>query len=143
VIYSKSFSDTGVRPYTCVLCEDTFSRSDILKNHFRKCSIRRGNPTGASHLSAQAHLKKSTTRLAVEDLLRNINGVNSHPNDSNIPDRRAPDGSSNMTDDQVKEEQNLQPNSLNRLSGGGCGGGRNGRNLTGLGISGLSRSSFD
>jgi len=42
----------------CVLCRDTFSRSDILKRHFQKCSIRRGNPTGASHLSAQAHVKK-------------------------------------------------------------------------------------
>ncbi|KAM3467677.1 hypothetical protein MY5147_008697 [Beauveria neobassiana] len=42
---------TGERPYQCVLCGDTFSRSDILKRHFNKCSIRRGNPTGASHLS--------------------------------------------------------------------------------------------
>lgn len=44
----------------CVLCTDTFSRSDILKRHFQKCSVRRGNPTGASHLSnPAAHLKKS------------------------------------------------------------------------------------
>lgn len=44
----------------CVLCKDTFSRSDILKRHFQKCSLRRGNPTGASHLShPQAHLKRS------------------------------------------------------------------------------------
>ncbi|ELQ41146.1 hypothetical protein OOU_Y34scaffold00300g7 [Pyricularia oryzae Y34] len=43
--------DTGVRPYKCVLCGNTFSRSDLLKRHFQKCSIRRGNPTGASHLS--------------------------------------------------------------------------------------------
>jgi len=44
----------------CVLCNDTFSRSDILKRHFQKCSVRRGNPTGASHLSnPAAHLKKS------------------------------------------------------------------------------------
>jgi hypothetical protein len=44
----------------CVLCRDTFSRSDILKRHFQKCSIRRGNPTGASHLShPQAHVKKN------------------------------------------------------------------------------------
>jgi len=52
--------DTGDRPYMCVLCTDTFSRSDILKRHFQKCSVRRGNPTGASHLSnPAAHLKKS------------------------------------------------------------------------------------
>ncbi|KAK5075488.1 hypothetical protein LTR64_001695 [Lithohypha guttulata] len=51
---------TGDRPYMCVLCTDTFSRSDILKRHFQKCSVRRGNPTGASHLSnPAAHLKKS------------------------------------------------------------------------------------
>ncbi|KNG80131.1 putative C2H2 transcription factor (RfeC) [Aspergillus nomiae NRRL 13137] len=51
---------TGDRPYMCVLCKDTFSRSDILKRHFQKCSLRRGNPTGATHLShPQAHLKRS------------------------------------------------------------------------------------
>jgi hypothetical protein len=43
----------------CVLCRDTFSRSDILKRHFQKCCIRRGNPTGISHLShPHAHVKK-------------------------------------------------------------------------------------
>ncbi|ORY03657.1 hypothetical protein BCR34DRAFT_69025 [Clohesyomyces aquaticus] len=51
---------TGERPYQCHLCKDTFSRSDILKRHFQKCSIRRGNPTGASHLqNAQSHLQKN------------------------------------------------------------------------------------
>jgi hypothetical protein len=51
---------TGDRPYMCFLCHDTFSRSDILKRHFQKCSIRRGNPTGASHLShPQSHVKKN------------------------------------------------------------------------------------
>ena len=43
--------DTGTRPYVCGLCNDTFSRSDILKRHFNKCSARRGNPTGQSHLA--------------------------------------------------------------------------------------------
>lgn len=57
--------DTGDRPYMCVLCKDTFSRSDILKRHFQKCSIRRGNPTGATHLShPQAHLKRSQQQAA-------------------------------------------------------------------------------
>lgn len=56
---------TGDRPYMCVLCKDTFSRSDILKRHFQKCSIRRGNPTGATHLShPQAHLKRSQAQAA-------------------------------------------------------------------------------
>ncbi|KAI2199259.1 hypothetical protein LOZ16_006561 [Ophidiomyces ophidiicola] len=51
---------TGDRPYMCVLCKDTFSRSDILKRHFQKCSLRRGNPTGVSHLShPHAHLKRA------------------------------------------------------------------------------------
>ncbi|KAK3190423.1 hypothetical protein K4F52_003444 [Lecanicillium sp. MT-2017a] len=56
---------TGDRPYMCVLCRDTFSRSDILKRHFQKCSIRRGNPTGASHLShPHAHVKKNAQAQA-------------------------------------------------------------------------------
>lgn len=53
---------TGERPYQCHLCKDTFSRSDILKRHFQKCSLRRGNPTGAHHLThAQNHLKNRVT----------------------------------------------------------------------------------
>ena len=49
----------------CVLCKDTFSRSDILKRHFQKCSVRRGNPTGASHLShPAAHVKKNAAAQA-------------------------------------------------------------------------------
>ncbi len=56
----------------CVLCHDTFSRSDILKRHFIKCSVRRGNPTGASHLShPQAHVKKNAAAqqkaIGIED----------------------------------------------------------------------------
>ncbi|KAK1657341.1 hypothetical protein BDP55DRAFT_638801 [Colletotrichum godetiae] len=51
---------TGDRPYMCVLCRDTFSRSDILKRHFQKCSIRRGNLAGASHLShSEARVKSN------------------------------------------------------------------------------------
>ncbi|KAF2113431.1 fungal-specific transcription factor domain-containing protein [Lophiotrema nucula] len=58
---------TGERPYQCHLCKDTFSRSDILKRHFQKCSIRRGNPTGASHLqNAQSHLQKNRTPTGAE-----------------------------------------------------------------------------
>jgi len=42
---------TGIRPYECGLCGDNFSRSDILKRHFAKCSARRGNPLGVTHLT--------------------------------------------------------------------------------------------
>ena len=48
-----------MRPYTCGLCKDTFSRSDILKRHFQKCSVRRGNPSGENHLSHSRANKKS------------------------------------------------------------------------------------
>ena len=65
-------SDTGDRPYMCVLCKDTFSRSDILKRHFQKCSIRRGNPTGATHLShPHAHLKRSQQQAAAASAAAN------------------------------------------------------------------------
>ena len=52
-------ADTGERPYSCSLCGKTSSRSDIIKTHFQRCSIRRGNPTGATHLSnAQSHSRR-------------------------------------------------------------------------------------
>ncbi|KJF60865.1 C2H2 transcription factor RfeC, variant 2 [Coccidioides immitis RS] len=62
---------TGDRPYMCVLCKDTFSRSDILKRHFQKCSLRRGNPTGVSHLShPHAHLKRAQAAGVVPKLVQ-------------------------------------------------------------------------
>ncbi|KAH7303610.1 hypothetical protein B0I35DRAFT_517261 [Stachybotrys elegans] len=74
---------TGDRPYRCVLCRDTFSRSDILKRHFQKCSIRRGNPTGASHLShPQAHVKKNAQAqkpLGNEGDMNHLNGLSNLP----------------------------------------------------------------
>src|SRR5277367_4119907 len=101
----------------CVLCNDTFSRSDILKRHFQKCSIRRGNPTGASHLShAQAHLKKShpgphknPSSLSNENDLMSV-GMNGLANDPAmhpfgvIPDGSVPDAGSNMTDEQATQQ---------------------------------------
>ncbi|GAB7363677.1 hypothetical protein MBLNU230_g4246t2 [Neophaeotheca triangularis] len=56
---------TGDRPYMCHLCKDTFSRSDILKRHFQKCSIRRGNPTGANHLAHQRRNTNGSNRLSI------------------------------------------------------------------------------
>ncbi|KAG8425359.1 hypothetical protein J3458_002067 [Metarhizium acridum] len=100
---------TGDRPYMCVLCRDTFSRSDILKRHFQKCSIRRGNPTGASHLShPQAHVKKNAQAqkaagLGNEADLNHLNGLNNMPADGMVhPFGMVPvsDGMNNMAGDQ-------------------------------------------
>lgn len=129
---------TGDRPYMCVLCRDTFSRSDILKRHFQKCSIRRGNPTGASHLShAQAHLKKShpgphknSSPSLLNDesgLMPNMNGMNNMPPAdappqqhpfAMMPDGRMPDGSSNMAEAQANAAALSRTNSMKRLSNG-------------------------
>ena len=61
---TNSLSDTGTRPYSCGLCKETFSRSDILKRHFQKCSIRRGNPTGQNHLTHSRATKRSNLETA-------------------------------------------------------------------------------
>ena len=127
----------------CVLCRDTFSRSDILKRHFQKCSIRRGNPTGASHLShAQAHLKKShpgphknSPSMSNENELMGSNGMGSmsdpalHPFGV-IPDGSIADAGSNMTD-----EQAAHANSMKRLS-------REGGSMTGLGPGGSNPAPY-
>ncbi|KAI1180743.1 hypothetical protein F4777DRAFT_597521 [Nemania sp. FL0916] len=97
---------TGDRPYMCVLCRDTFSRSDILKRHFQKCSIRRGNPTGASHLShPQAHVKKQqqNAQKANEGDLGHMNGMASMPGDGVVHPFgmvQLQDGMPNMANDQ-------------------------------------------
>ncbi|KAJ4414621.1 hypothetical protein N0V82_007804 [Gnomoniopsis sp. IMI 355080] len=81
---------TGDRPYMCVLCRDTFSRSDILKRHFQKCSIRRGNPTGVSHLShPAAHVKKSQQAAAKAAQMGHghddMNGMHNMHNPNMVP----------------------------------------------------------
>ncbi|CZR62443.1 related to regulatory protein amdA [Phialocephala subalpina] len=141
---------TGDRPYMCVLCRDTFSRSDILKRHFQKCSIRRGNPTGASHLShAQAHLKKShpgphksTNSMSNENDLMGANGMAGQPSGiplfGVIPDGSVPDAGSNLTDEQA--EQLSRSNSMKQLN---MGAGHDGRGMNGPGVGGSNRGSFD
>ncbi|POS83220.1 hypothetical protein EPUL_005936, partial [Erysiphe pulchra] len=87
---------TGDRPYMCILCRDTFSRSDILKRHFQKCSIRRGNPTGASHLShSQAHVKKAQlgTSKNINDRIADVNHTIAASTEGMPMYRVAPDGS--------------------------------------------------
>lgn len=101
-----SSPDTGDRPYMCVLCRDTFSRSDILKRHFQKCSIRRGNPTGASHLShPQAHVKKhqAAQQKAQENEMNQMNGMSQMQGDGSIGPFgmvQMNDGMGNLANDQ-------------------------------------------
>lgn len=65
----------------CFLCLHTFSRSDILKRHFQKCSIHRGNPTGASHVSRpEAHVKKNAQAQKAQGM-PNGDIVNTMPED--------------------------------------------------------------
>jgi len=137
---------TGDRPYMCVLCRDTFSRSDILKRHFQKCSIRRGNPTGASHLShAQAHLKKShpgphktANPMGNENEIMGVNGMNGGSLGPNLfgisPDGTVPDAVSNMTDEQSEQL---------RARAAVIGGGRDGVRMTGPSPAGSNRASFE
>ncbi|KAK3366428.1 hypothetical protein B0H63DRAFT_90353 [Podospora didyma] len=111
---------TGDRPYMCVLCRDTFSRSDILKRHFIKCSVRRGNPTGASHLShPQAHVKKNAAAqqkaLGGEGDVNHMNGMGSMPADGMVhPFGLIPasDGMNTIPNDQ---SQLSRSSSINRL----------------------------
>ncbi|TEA20847.1 Respiration factor 2 [Colletotrichum sidae] len=113
---------TGDRPYMCVLCRDTFSRSDILKRHFQKCSIRRGNPTGASHLShPQAHVKKNAAAqkaLGQDGGMNHINGLGNMPADGMVqPFGMMPvsDGMGNLANDQ---NQLSRASSLTRIDNG-------------------------
>jgi hypothetical protein len=130
----------------CVLCRDTFSRSDILKRHFQKCSIRRGNPTGASHLShAQAHLKKShpgphksSNSMSNENDLMGVNGMATVFGVD--PGGEMPDAASGLTNHQVQEQQLSRSNSTARLS---VGDGRDGRGMAGLGPGSVNRNGFD
>jgi hypothetical protein len=115
----------------CVLCRDTFSRSDILKRHFQKCSIRRGNPTGASHLSHPlAHVKKNAqaqkaAALANEGDLNHLNGLSNLSNDSMVhPFGMVPvaDGVNNLNGDQT---QLSRSSSMGRMDNGASADRRN------------------
>ncbi|PHH59334.1 hypothetical protein CDD81_3362 [Ophiocordyceps australis] len=131
---------TGDRPYMCVLCRDTFSRSDILKRHFQKCSIRRGNPTGASHLShPQAHVKKNAQAQKAagmggnEHELNHLNGMSNMTQADGIvhPFGMVPvsEGMNNMTGDQ---SQLSRQGTMNRIENGGA---QDRRNMPAMGAS--------
>ena len=137
----------------CILCKDTFSRSDILKRHFQKCSLRRGNPTGASHLShSLAHVKKSqaaankdsTPQAGGPDLLgeSQVSETFGMPTLSNVygdHNARLPVQSNYPESDQSLSDPVSRANSIKRPS---SGGGRNRHSLTGPGPVGFNRNSF-
>lgn len=136
----------------CVLCKDTFSRSDILKRHFQKCSLRRGNPTGASHLShSQAYLKKS--RQGPQKSLDSGAGSSIYLDtlgptfDDQSLDTTLGSATGLMSDSPTfpdepppSQDSMSKSTSIKRLS---SGGGRDRRSLTGPGPSGSSRASLD
>ncbi|KAK3987810.1 respiration factor 2 [Cladorrhinum sp. PSN332] len=137
---------TGDRPYMCVLCRDTFSRSDILKRHFIKCSVRRGNPTGASHLShPQAHVKKNAAAQAkamggegdanhIHNGMNNMSGEGMVHPFGLIP---ASDGMNNIPNDQ---SQLSRSSSINRIDDAN----RDRRSMTGSVMGASTRpGSFD
>ncbi|KAF2748638.1 hypothetical protein M011DRAFT_525194 [Sporormia fimetaria CBS 119925] len=127
---------TGERPYSCSLCKDTFSRSDILKRHFQKCSIRRGNPNNLSHLQhAHAHLGRHHRRQSgVEGSYLSGTGVQPMYDDTtyssttgmtSIPAMAGLSGDANGYSDglpaismhQAMSARNSRSNSLNQMPG--------------------------
>ena len=134
----------------CVLCRDTFSRSDILKRHFQKCSLRRGNPTGASHLShSQAHVKKShpgshkssTAGLDESEYIGSFDGADGLAEGIASYDLDGTTDGTAYTDESNPVSMSVsRRESLKRPS---SGGGRDRRSLTGPGPSGSNRASID
>jgi len=128
----------------CVLCRDTFSRSDILKRHFIKCSVRRGNPTGATHLShPQAHVKKNPTgqKSMADGDVGHLNGMGNMTGDQmvNHPFGLVPasEGLSNMANEQA---QLSRSSSIQRLDDAN----RDRRSMNGSVMGGSTRGgSFD
>lgn len=135
--------DTGDRPYMCVLCRDTFSRSDILKRHFIKCSVRRGNPTGATHLShPQAHVKKNPTgqKAMTDGDVGHLNGMGNMPGEPMVHPFglvQTSEGLSNIANDQA---QLSRSSSIQRLDDAN----RDRRSMNGSVLGGSTRGgSFD
>ena len=107
-------SDTGVRPYTCGLCKDTFSRSDILKRHFQKCSVRRGNPSGENHLSHSRANKKSRQEHAARMESSTPTGAN-QPQQVELFSPASLDGSFDINSLNLGQSQYVEsPNQLSR-----------------------------
>ncbi|CAK1363849.1 hypothetical protein CB0940_04155 [Cercospora beticola] len=129
---------TGDRPYMCHLCKDTFSRSDILKRHFQKCSLRRGNPTGANHLAHQRRNTNSGNRLSISQQDPPI-GL------AGMPDVAGANNSYNAnlvgSSPNVNGDLSARSSRANSLIGGGNLSHRS--SLAGLGILGSNTSGAD
>lgn len=127
----------------CHLCKDTFSRSDILKRHFQKCSIRRGNPTGANHLAHQRRNTNGSNRLSISqtepiglagmpEVAGNaytngtmMNGANSSPTVNGDQQSSYASSVASMSNRSSRANSLIHPNALN---------GDSRHNLTGMGI---------
>ncbi|KAK7927843.1 fungal-specific transcription factor domain-containing protein [Apiospora marii] len=111
---------TGERLYMCVLCRDTFGRSDILKRHFKKCSIRRGNPTGMSHLShPQAHVKKHVVaqQKAQEGKMNQIHDLSIMQGDNVVHPFGIVQMQGNMSNITNHQNQLSESSSISRMDG--------------------------
>ncbi|WPG99832.1 Hypothetical protein R9X50_00265200 [Acrodontium crateriforme] len=122
---------TGDRPYMCHLCKDTFSRSDILKRHFQKCSIRRGNPTGANHLAHQRrNTNNNNNRLSIsqQDSPIGLAGLSevAGANYGNTMVNSSPNVNGDLSSRSSRANSLIAPGNLsnrNRISGLGIAGG--------------------
>ena len=129
----------------CVLCKDTFSRSDILKRHFQKCSLRRGNPTGATHLShSHAYHKKSRSG----SYKATTQGSDMSPtDDSRILRNGSPRNLVTSSPSKYIDEQKAASNSISRKNSTQRSNSNEGigdsRSLTGPDPSGSHRGSMD
>lgn len=124
----------------CHLCKDTFSRSDILKRHFQKCSIRRGNPTGANHLAGQRrNTTSSVNRMSVGNAdAVNMSGQNAgaYPNSVNGSPTVNGDQSSYASSIASVSARSSRANSLIQ----GAHPYADGRHMTGLGMTPMTNS---
>jgi hypothetical protein len=82
-----------------------------LKRHFQKCSIRRGNPTGASHLShPQAHVKKNAAAqqkaAGLEGDVNHMNGMANMSSDGMVPFGLMPGADAMTANDQAQRGSN-------------------------------------
>lgn len=101
-----------------------------MKRHFQKCSIRRGNPAGVTHLSLpQAHVKKSAPPVQQQKPPVGMEGGDLHHLNGGLgnlqgdgmshgyPMVPVPDGLPNLANDQGHMQR---PNSVNRIDNPGA-----------------------